>query len=270
MPLARSVAQKVPPLRRVLEDRDALRSEVKRLERRNAKLEKRVEGLTGDVRLLTEDRDRTYDYVFVVTYGRSGSTLLQGVLNSIPGYLVRGENAGTIESLHDNWRKINERLGSVRGGSPTLPWYGMDQYSPEQAAASYRRHVLEVLLKPQEDTRVIGFKEIRWWKRDLVETLEFTRTVFPGARFVLNTRNVEDVIQSKWWAQKDPAVARKQVQDYDARLERAHRELGDATYRVHYDDYVADHGVLEGLFDWLGEPFDRARIDTVMDTPHSF
>jgi len=270
MPLARSVARKVPPLRRVMDDRDALRREVKQLNRENAKLQKRVDSLTGDVNRLTTGGDRSYGYVFVVTYGRSGSTLLQGVLNSIPGYLIRGENAGTIESLHDNWRKIGQRLGKVRGGSPTLPWYGMDQYSTDQAAASYRRHVLEVLLKPQEDTRVTGFKEIRWWKRDLVETLEFTRTVFPGARFVLNTRNVEDVIQSKWWAEKDPADARRQVEDYDARLERAHRELGDATYRVHYDDYVADHGVLEGLFDWLGEPFDRQRIDEVMGTPHSF
>src|SRR5688572_1085508 len=33
-------------------------------------------------------------HLFIVTYGRSGSTLLQGVLNSIPGYLIRGENDG--------------------------------------------------------------------------------------------------------------------------------------------------------------------------------
>lgn len=253
-----------------MDDRDALRREVKELNRENARLQGRVDRLGGDVRRLTEGGDRSYGYVFVVTYGRSGSTLLQGVLNSIPGYLIRGENAGTIESLHDNWRKIHQRLGSVRGESPIRPWYGIDQYSDEQAAASYRRHMLDVMLKPEEDTRVTGFKEIRWWKRDIVETLEFTRTVFPGARFVLNSRNVEDVIQSKWWASKDPAAARRQVEEYDARLERAHRELGEATYRVHYDDYVADHGALEGLFDWLGEPFDRARIDEVLDTPHSF
>jgi len=270
MSLARSVALKVPALREVIQDREALRTEVKRLNRQNAKLERRVETLQGDVRLLTEDRDRTYDYVFVVTYGRSGSTLLQGLLNSIPGYLIRGENAGTIESLYENWRKIDERLGTVRGSSPRLPWYGVDNYSGEQAAASYRRHVLEVLLKPHEDTRVTGFKEIRWWRRDLVDTLNFTRMVFPGARFVLNTRDVEHVIRSKWWADKDPEAARRQVADYDARLERAHAALPEATYRVHYDDYVADHGVLEGMYDWLGEPFDRARVDEVMDTPHSF
>jgi len=270
MSLAKDVALRVPPLRRLIDDRDALRREVARLRRETGQLAQRNEALTRDVARLTDQTERSYDYVFIVTYGRSGSTLLQGVLNSIPGYLVRGENAGTIEALHDNWRKLGERHGSASAADPTKPWFGLDEYSPEQAAASYRRHLLEVLLKPGADTRVTGFKEIRWWRRDLVETLEFTRTVFPGARFVLNTRNPEDVIQSKWWAKKDPDVARAQVADYDARLERAHRELGDATYRVHYDDYVADPSVFAGLFAWLGEPFDRARIDEVMGTPHSY
>jgi len=32
-------------------------------------------------------------YVFVVTYGRSGSTLMQGLLNALPGVLVRGESS---------------------------------------------------------------------------------------------------------------------------------------------------------------------------------
>jgi hypothetical protein len=42
---------------------------------------------------------RDLGYVFIVTYGRSGSTLLQGVLNSIPGYLVRGENRQALRHL---------------------------------------------------------------------------------------------------------------------------------------------------------------------------
>ena len=32
-----------------------------------------------------------FDYIFIISYGRSGSTLLQGVLNSIDGVLIRGE-----------------------------------------------------------------------------------------------------------------------------------------------------------------------------------
>jgi hypothetical protein len=35
---------------------------------------------------------RDLDHLFVVTWGRSGSTLQIGLLNTLPGYLVRGGN----------------------------------------------------------------------------------------------------------------------------------------------------------------------------------
>ena len=43
----------------------------------------------------------------------------------------------------------------------------------------------------------------------------------------------------------------------------AELSLGDAAYRVHYDDYVADPGVLRGMFEWLGEPWDEAAVRAV-------
>jgi len=231
-----------------------------------------VERLRARVSTLRDGRD-DLSYVFVMTYGRSGSTLLMGLLNTLPGYLVRGENDDAMRFLYDFHRTCVARSTFwpiERMRMRSNPFFGMGDYPVAASVAGIRRLALDTLLRPKPDTRVTGFKEIRWWKRDLVEPLEFTRTVFPGARFVLNTRDVEDVIQSKWWARKDPAEARAQVQEYDARIERAHRELGDATYRVHYDDYVADPGVLAGMYAWLGEAFDRARVDEVMGTPHSY
>lgn len=209
-------------------------------------------------------------YLFVVTYGRSGSTLLQGILNSIPGYLIRGENTGAMEPLLNSFRRLNAKSATVAETDATDPWFGIDGYDRQQAAAAYRRLVVDVLLRPEPDTRVVGFKEIRWWKRDLTETLTLMREVFPGARFVLNTRAVDDVIASKWWADKDPDAARAQVLDFDDRLDRAAAALGDAAFRVRYDEYVRDPGTLSGLFAWLGEDFDRARIDAVLATRHSY
>ena len=37
-----------------------------------------------------DDGWRDLDYVFVVTYARSGSTLLQALLNACPGVQIRG------------------------------------------------------------------------------------------------------------------------------------------------------------------------------------
>ncbi len=266
MSLAKDVALKFPAIRRLVDERNRMRRDIKTVKKQNRLLREEIARLQHE--LVSGSDDTEYGYVFVVTYGRSGSTLLQGLLNSIPGYLVRGENAGTMETLFENWKKVHERLDN-KGADPRNPWFGIDLFSPEEAAASFRRHMLQVMLKPGPDTRVTGFKEIRWWRHDIVEMLEFTRTVFPGARFVLNTRNAEDVIQSKWWAKKDPQAALAQVADYDARLVRAQEAFGDAAYTVRYDEFTADPSVLRGLFEWLGEEFDLERVEKVLNTRHS-
>ena len=38
-------------------------------------------------------------YLFVITYGRSGSTVLLNLLNAIEGYTIRGENCGIVSHL---------------------------------------------------------------------------------------------------------------------------------------------------------------------------
>ena len=40
-----------------------------------------------------------------------------------------------------------------------------------------------------------GFKEIRWHGADLAEYVAWLRQLFPGARFVVNTREHADVLK---------------------------------------------------------------------------
>jgi len=76
-------------------------------------------------------------------------------------------------------------------------------------------------------------------------------------------------MKSKWWADKDKDAALAQMVDHEARMVAAREQLGDAAYAIHYDDYVGDPDQLRGLYAWLREPFDRARIDEVLAARHS-
>ena len=216
-----------------------------------------------------EERPRDLSYVFVLTYGRSGSTLLAGILNSIPGYLIRGENRDALHHLYLFHRTLADeraRVGQDNGRQRTHPFYGIGDVPLEKSLAGSRALVLDTVLRPKADTRVTGFKEIRWYHPDLPEYVAWLREVFPGARFLVNTRNHASVLKSGWWAEGDHAEGLAAV---EAGILALADSLGEAAYRVHYDDYVADPAVLRGMFEWLGEPWDEDAVRAVMARKHS-
>ena len=210
------------------------------------------------------------EYLFVVTYGRSGSTLLMGLLNTLPGYLIRGENRDALHHLFrfdQTMRTESRRKPRKNLRQPTHPFFGIAGYPQERAVRQLRRLATDTVLRPRPDTRVTGFKEIRWYHADLEEYVAWLREVFPGARFLVNTRNNEDVLKSKWWAEGPDKSEELAV--IEQRILALAESLGDAAYRVHYDEYVADPTVLRGMFAWLGEEFDEASVRATMAVKHS-
>lgn len=271
--LLRRTARLVPPIGRLLRERADLRAQVSTLRKENRALrqEQRKARRILDPAVNRVD-DRDLGYLFIVTYGRSGSTLLQGLLSSIPGYLIRGENAGVVYHLFQFHNTVMQRrrkhAGSAAEGGERSAWFGIDGYPSKRAYRQFRQLVLGTLLRPEADTRVTGFKEIRWDYPDLPDYLDFLRQVFPGARFVFNTRNLAAVAQSKWWAKNPEAV--QKLEDIERKLLEAAEALGDDAFHVHYDDYTADVETLRPLFTWLGVSFRPDRLRRVLDRPHSY
>lgn len=231
---------------------------------------------TARRRALGRARRRTPQILFIVTYGRSGSTLLQGILNAIPGYLIRGENRWALYDLyrfHDkSVRARNAQFSAGRRLGPEHPWFGADDFPVDASLIHLRRLVTETILRPGRRTRVCGFKEIMWASGDYAEFvdpgyIDFLLALFPDARFLINTRDLAATARSGWWPRRENAaetlrMADAQVRDLAARL-------GERAFHVHYDDYVRDIETLRPLFAWLGEPFDAESLRAVLDVQHS-
>jgi hypothetical protein len=226
-------------------------------------------------------------YVFVVTYGRSGSTLTQTLLNSIPGYCIRGENANAslhiARMIHTTRNEMNfterrERLEARRAGRPmrgfhTLetpqdPWYGAELLDPDRLGRSlFDTFVREVLHLP-EGLRVGGFKEIRYVNdlRFLPHHLGILQEFFPGAKLILQTRAHAEVAKSGWWQQKDPKELARHLGAADAAFHSYRAGRADC-FHLDYACYRQGAGALRPLFDFLDEPFDAGQVQAVLDTP---
>lgn len=274
----RETAALLPPIKRLVGQRDQLLTECRRLQEERDALVLSVAGpATPATTAVAEPGGPDghgapgLEYLFILTYGRSGSTLLQNLLNAIPGVLIRGENHGVLYQLyqfHSTVLRHRDRLARPEPLPPFHPWWGIDRYPEDEALAGMRRLALDTLIRPGDASRIVGFKEISWPADDLADYVAFLRRVFPGARFVFNTRNLDDVARSKWWATMPDA--REKLERTEQGMRRVVDGLGDAALQVHYDDYCADAEALRPMYTWLGAEFDAEHVRTIMAVRHSY
>lgn len=152
-------------------------------------------------------------FIVLVTYGRTGSTALQACLNALPGVRIRGENYAALRGLRQYVQSVAETASRHHSGRPDHPWFGSARLAPPAVVADLQRHVVEHLLRPAADTRVLGFKEIRYEPGhfadydDMLDYLIFLDKVLPGVRYLMNVRDPQDVARSGWWPHRQDAVA---------------------------------------------------------------
>jgi hypothetical protein len=155
--------------------------------------------------------ERRYRYVFVVTYGRSGSTLVQGLLNTIPRTLVRGENNFYVLHLFRAMSAVQAFRRTHLKHNPRVThsaFYGLHEITPESFVDHTRGLVTGHLLGDVAPDAVdmLGFKEVLWHRVRPSETkafFGFLDRAFPGCRYVLNEREQERVVGSGFWQSQD-------------------------------------------------------------------
>lgn len=204
--------------------------------------------------------------LFVVSYGRTGSTVLMGILNAIPGYLIRGENADLVGHL----MAIAEDLRPHASETPTSPrdaWFGGELYTEAALVPAFRALADRLLLgpTPPAGVRCYGFKEIRYSVQTAAEKIGFLEKLYPGAGFIFSVRDSARVARSEFQNGLDVA----HFDAIRAELERlAQRPNG---FVFSHDELVTSpDALLPRLFEFLGEPYDARRVKALLETPHGY
>lgn len=225
-------------------------------------------------------------YVFVVTYGRSGSTLTQSLLNSIPGYCIRGENgnltyflsrAASFVTNHDmyKWRRedlskpVEERRPYLQKilGQPFDPWAGAESVDPVDFTKSLMNLFVDKVLRPAPDCRVSGFKEIRIHEdpRFFKVHMEIIRDTFPNARFIFQTRDHEQVAQSSWWANQPKEAVSQSLVQAEEMFRDFCNENKNISFTIDYERYKEGYTYARKIFDFLGEKVRKRDVEDVLN-----
>ena len=192
-------------------------------------------------------------YAIVLSYPRTGSTVIQSLLNTVDGYCVRGEYMGAITSLTDFIDVIRLSTTDVKdvvGGntlSPSSPLFGISEIKDSEVVDSLRKFYVNVILKPPPLTQVVGWKEnfispITNGEKHANTMLGVLTDLFPNAKYIINIRNPDDVSRSAVW--KQSVTAREDI-------ERCRNWL----VGVHESGYLgADSSILLDHDEWNGNP----------------
>lgn len=213
-------------------------------------------------------------YLFIVTYGRSGSTLTSNYINSFPGYCIRGENNNVIHHLcsaiqslnninfefrrENKSKPLNERRFDMQKIMETSkdPWYGAELVDPDNFAKRLFDNFVKDILSLPHGTRVAGFKEIRWANNlpQLHDNLDTISKYFPKVKFIFQTRDANELAKSGWWKEKPIAYVKNYVSEADAAF-LSYVEKKDNCLHIKYEDFTEGNIVLKKIATFLGEEF---------------
>lgn len=202
--------------------------------------------------------------MFVLTYGRSGSTLLAQILNSIPGYRIKGENNNALYGLFTAFEALALAKRKYGGKVRLLSWDGAEDIRVMQFTKQCIAAFVTEVLQPRPGDQVIGFKEIRYFHHQdkLDDYVRFIMRFFPQSKIVINIRNPKDVAKSGWWVRRRNAPTR--IAHYNHVLTALAATDPSRFHLVDYDQYAKNAGALESLFKWLDEPFSEQQVAAVL------
>ena len=216
-----------------------------------------------------------FQHILIITYGRSGSTLLQGILNSIEGIVLRGENDNVFFDFYQAYKKLlNLKEKRSKSVKPTRPWYGICLFDEYQLLSQFQELAKVILLADQYEAATnltYGFKEIRYNEvgDEFDDYLDFLSKLFPNTAFIFNTRNLQDVALSGWWKHDDQASVIDELGTMERRF-AAYASTRDHCFSIRYEDVVTRGEQLRNLFEFLGAAYQPEVIDTILNTPHSY
>ncbi len=239
--------------------------------------------------------------VIVLSAGRTGSTLLQKLLNTHEGLVIWGEHDGFLNPLMQSWKAVSRSKWipdtKPRGAwlleKPRLRWPLADKrrlnagkwtawdgsFSKQSFNSSLRQFVDSLFCDNVPQTMRWGFKEIRYRN---IEFMDFWSDLYPEAQYIFLLRNPIDTCLSFTAASakesKEPIsednyqmitrfIADQRIKPAFSFFSEAVNKFGGVSHTVIFEDLVEDAGKVLGdieCFLELESGFDPGKVSKII------
>ncbi|MES2660729.1 MAG: sulfotransferase [Verrucomicrobiota bacterium] len=211
------------------------------------------------------------NHLFIVTYGRTGSTLLLGILNSHPKIRIHGENEGLFYQLYSSLKALDayERHRLPEGNDTSSePFFGSSEFPYHQT----RNEICDIFdhFFPEDDAvETRGFKEIRYDMPDLENYLDFLKGRYENTRFIFLTRDHQAVARSGFYQTTDPDFMESYLTILESRFLGYAGKNPESSFHLRYEELL-DFARIQELFSFIGHPANEAIWRDAVAAKHSF
>jgi len=211
--------------------------------------------------------------VLLCCVGRSGSTSLMRILNTIPNSNICGENHGAIFDLLRFYKNIkittrDKVIGDVKPVSYDFliqqnvkpAWYNSYHYGE---IVNMIKFMIMRLFKNKTETTLWGFKEIRW-DNDNIDLIEEFKELFPQTRVIIMIRqNTQKQAKSAWFKEDPNSI--HFIKSLNNRLTDFYKKHPDYVHFMTFER-MFNKKHLQDLFGFIGcsEEFDESKVLSVI------
>lgn len=210
--------------------------------------------------------------VIIYATGRSGSTTLMRILNTIPNSNICGENNGAIINLLEFYRNIKyttitkvvqtynstslEQIVNERRMSPS--WY--NSYCDNTIISLLKNMIINLFKK--KSANIWGFKEIRFYGEKISYLKEF-KELFPQTKVIIHIKkNIAKQSKSEWFAENNDSIKfLKKQNDIMFSFYESHKDF--CLFSTFEDMFV--HENLRNIFKFIEceEYYDERKIQEI-------
>ena len=212
--------------------------------------------------------------VLICATGRSGSTTLQRIINTIPNSNICGENYGAINSLLDFYIRLHATSGeyvpghykpisydSIISKNIKPSWY--NSYNMTEMEIQIRKTII-TMFKNNSNTNLWGFKEIRYDKNK-IKLINYFKMLFPQTKVIIQIReNTQQQSNSAWY--KGDKNAEAYINQMNKELIDFYNKNRDWCYFTTFER-MFDKNNIQNIFSFIGcrENYDENKVTEVLN-----
>jgi hypothetical protein len=167
-------------------------------------------------------------FILICAIGRTASTTLQRIINTIPDSNITGEKFGAIENLLECYKNIKNTVNNTKKHNNEFltfdelkqknikpSWY--NSFDFEEVINNIKNTIISILNKNDSihNVRILGYKEIRWI--NYLYLLDEFLELFPDTKIIYNIDDdVERQSQSGWF--KEHSNSKELILEYNKQM----------------------------------------------------